>query len=190
MSKELETSRKCIVSGKVMEVEGLLRFAEVDGMIIPDFNKKFPGKGVYVENSVSALKKAVEKKLFSKFYKKNLNETTDLVEQVQKILKKKGLDSINFSRKAGVLITGFEKVREVIIHDKAAFILEASDAGEDGTKKILSLAKTLEIFSLYTIEELDKALDKTNTVHVAFKKSPMAKTVYKDFNKLSNFLKN
>lgn len=173
-----------------MEVENLLRFAEVEGMLIPDFNKKFPGKGVYVENSVSVLKKAIEKKLFSKFYKKNLNEKEELVEQVQNILKKKGLESINFSKKAGVLITGFEKVRDVIIHDKVAFLLQATDSGEDGRKKISSLAKTLEIFSLYTIEELDKALDKTNTVHVAFKKSPMAKTVHRDFNKLRSFLEN
>ncbi|MDD4555946.1 MAG: DUF448 domain-containing protein [Alphaproteobacteria bacterium] len=190
MTRELDTTRKSIVSGEVKEIEHLLRFTEAEGLLIPDFQKKFAGKGVYVENSISTLKKAIEKKLFSKFYKKNLNENMELITQVEKIMKKKGLDSINISRKAGILITGFEKVREVIIHDKAAFLLEAKDAGDDGHNKIISLAKEIEIFSLYTIEELDRALDKTNTVHIAFKKSPMAKTVHKDFMKLKNFLEN
>lgn len=173
-----------------MEIENLLRFTEANNMVIPDFGKKFPGKGSYVEVSTSALKKAVERKLFSKFYKKNLHESEELIEQVTHILKKKGLDSINFSRKAGVLITGFEKVKDTIINDKASFILEATDAGDDGHKKILSLAKTTELFSLYTIEELDQALNKTNTVHVAFKKSTMANLARKDFNKLKSFLEN
>lgn len=190
MQRELDISRKCIVSGEVKEIENLLRFTEANNMIIPDFNKKLPGKGIYVENSITALKKAISKKLFSKVYRKNLNETEDIISQVIHLLKKKGLDSINFSKKAGVLITGFEKVKDVIVHNKVAFLLQATDAGEDGRKKMSSLAKNLEIFSLYTIEELDKALDKTNTVHVAFKRSPMANSTHNDLTKLQNFLNN
>ena len=41
---------------------------------------------------------------------------------------------------------------------------------------------------LYDVEELDKALDKVNTVHMAFLKSDMAKMVYNEFKRLNSFL--
>lgn len=179
--------RKCIVLGEIESKEDLLRFTEVDGKLVPDFSKKLSGRGVYVTNSLSVLKKAIDKKLFSKAFKKNLNEKEEVIEVVENILKKKGLESINLAKKAGVLITGFEKVKEVVVKQKAAFIIEAGDAGDDGRKKMLSLAKGLKIFSFYTIEELDKALDRVNTVHVAVKASKMADMVYGDLFKLEKF---
>ena len=50
------------------------------------------------------------------------------------------------------------------------------------------IAKDLKVFMLYEVEELDKALDRVNTVHVAFLKNDMAKMVYNDLNKLDKFL--
>ena len=70
---------------------------------------------------------------------------------------------------------------------KAAFLLEAKDGAADGCRKITSLAKDLKIFRLYDTEELDKALDKVNTVHAAFLKSEMADKVSSDFKRLESF---
>ena len=67
-------------------------------------------------------------------------------------------------------------------------MLEAKYAGEDGHEKLVSWAKNLEVFMLYGVEELDKALDRVNTVHVAFLKNDMAKMVYNDLKKLDEFL--
>lgn len=184
--KDLVT-RKCIVSGEILGKEELLRFVVLEGVLLPDFSKKLPGKGIYVKNSYLVLKQAIEKKNFSKVAKKNLGEKLEILEIVENLLKKKALDSINFAKKAGILITGFEKVRGLIISKRTAFLHEATDGGDDGHSKIVSLAKDLEIYSLYSIEELDKALDRTNTVHIAFTKSEMAKIVYKDFNRLKKF---
>lgn len=183
-----EVSRKCIVSNETFNKDELLRFVEIDGQIIPDLAKKLPGRGVYVTNSSNMLKKAIEKKLFSKALKKNVGENISLHEMVVNIVRNQGLSSVNIARKAGVLITGFEKVKNLIISGKAAFILEANDAGDDGHNRIVLLAKGLEVFTMYNIEELDKALNRVNTVHVAFKKSEMSNKVYKDFSKIRDFL--
>lgn len=188
MKKDSEI-RKCIVSGKPMEKEELLRFtATPDHRIVPDLKKKLPGVGVYVENAKTVLSAAVSKNLFSKALKQNLKTDPLLSEQVEQLLKKHGLNLISLSRKAGVLVTGFEKVCDSIKRDKIAFILEAKDAGGDGHNRILHLAKNLEIFGIYDVEELDAALDKTNTVHVAFAKGEMAKTVYNEFKRIEKFL--
>lgn len=94
---------------------------------------------------------------------------------VEQLLRKHALDAVSLARKAGVLVTGLEKVLEAIKKDKVAFVSEAKDAGDDGHQRIVLAARELEIFRLFDIEELDTALNKVNTVHAAFLKGEMAK---------------
>lgn len=107
---------------------------------------------------------------------------------VEQLLRKHALDAVSLARKAGVLVTGLEKVLEAIKKDKVAFVSEAKDAGDDGHQRIVLAARELEIFRLFDIEELDTALNKVNTVHAAFLKGEMAKMVHNEFNKLADFL--
>lgn len=188
MKQETE-ERKCIVTGEVKEKDELLRFTLIPGnIVVPDFKKKLPGRGLYVSNSKQVLDTAVKKNYFAKATKGRGRADANLVDLVENLLKKKGLETINLARKAGDLVTGFEKVREVLGKGKAAFILEASDAGADGHEKMLAQAKGLDVFVLYSSEELDKALDKVNTVHAAFIKSEMSKAVYKELKRYEQFL--
>jgi len=141
-----DITRKCIVSGEVRDKDLLLRFVLTpDGVVVPDFGKKLPGKGVYVCAYRSALKKAIEKGLFSKALKVKAKADDSLLEMSENILRKKGLESINLARKAGILITGFEKVIEAAKRSKLAFVVEANDAGKDGHNRILSVGKDLEV---------------------------------------------
>ena len=70
MVKELET-RKCVISGEVLNKEYLLRFVTLkDGTMLPDFNKKIDGRGFYVSNSKKLLLSLVEKHPFNKILHK------------------------------------------------------------------------------------------------------------------------
>ena len=70
---EKETERRCIVSGKVKPAAELLRFVKTeDSRLVPDFNKKIPGRGLYVTNSRKMLKTALDKNLFVKSIHQNL----------------------------------------------------------------------------------------------------------------------
>ena len=107
MKQETE-NRKCIVCGEVKEKELLLRFTLApDNQVVPDFKKKLPGKGIYVSVSKTALQKAVEKNLFAKAVKKNAKVSAELVQTVENILRKKGLESMCLANYAGVFVTGF-----------------------------------------------------------------------------------
>lgn len=184
-----ETTRKCIVSGNLLNKEQLLRFVALpDGSIIPDFKKKLSGKGVYVSISQSKLSKAIKDNLFAKALKKKVKPTFGLETMVENILRSSALHSISLARKAGCLITGMDKVTEAIKKKRVQFIMEASDAGSDGTEKITRLAGDIPIYRLFTTEELDQALDKINTVHLAFTKSEMSQAVSREFEKLNQFL--
>ena len=184
-----EETRKCIVCGETLPKENLLRFTLTpDNQIVPDFKKKLPGKGVWVKNSKKSLSIAVEKNLFAKVLKTKANVSQDLVETVQKLLQKRALDAISLARKAGVLVTGFEKVCDALKKNKAAFVLEAKDAGHDGHDRIMNMAKNLQVFHTFNREELDKELDKVNTVHVAFLHGEMANAVKSEISRLEDFL--
>ena len=110
---EKETERKCIATGLVKPQNELLRFVKTEGgELIPDFNKKFAGKGIYVSVSRQALQKALLKNLFAKATRGHVKIQDNLPEMVEQLLRKKSLDSLNLARKAGALVTGFEKVKE------------------------------------------------------------------------------
>lgn len=110
-----DTNRKCIVTGNVIDKSGLLRFTVTpDRLVVPDFKKKLPGKGIYVTNSRRLLQKAIEKNLFAKAAKQKAKVAPELDLMVEQLLRKHALDAVSLARKAGVLVTGLEKVLEAI----------------------------------------------------------------------------
>ena len=182
--------RKCIVTGEIKEKSQLLRFVITpDKQIGPDFYKKLPGKGVYVSSSYDVLQQAIAKNVFSKVLKKNVKVSADLLQIVENILHKNALNAISLAKKAGNTVIGMDKVLEALKAGKVQFILEATDAGDDGQKKLSHYTENMQVYRLFSVEELDKALDKGNTVYLAFLKQEMSKMVQDNFEKLSTFLK-
>lgn len=188
MLKELET-RKCVVSGDVMPKEMLLRFTVLpDGRLLPDFAKKFGGRGIYVSNSKKLLESMTVKHRLNKVLHRNVVVEASLPQTVESLLAEKGLQALNLARKAGDLVLGFEKVRECVLNGRAAFIVEAIDAGTDGKQKISELAKELEKIAIYDTAALDKTLDRENTVYLAVKKGQTERMVYAALKKYQTFL--
>lgn len=189
MTREL-IERKCILEGVVKPEGELLRFVELNNELLPDFNKKLPGKGMYITCNRLSLVKALDKKLFHKVSRHNLKVAEDFIDIVGGLLKQKALESLNIARKSGILISGFEKLKEAIKKDKVEFVIEASNAGSDGKEKVALLAKNIEIFNLFSIDELDIALNKENTVYIAILKGDTSKMVYNSLKKYQNFYHN
>lgn len=188
MQKELET-RKCIITGEIKPKNELLRFTLLkNGDFIPDFNKKFSGKGIYVSNSKSILEKAFKTVKIGKILHCNVNPYPDLAELIEKMLASKGLEALNLARKSGNLILGFEKVKDCILKNKAAFVVEAADAGADGKEKMNALCKNIEKFVLYDSGTLDKAFNHDTTVYLAVLKSEISAMVYENLKRYENYL--
>ena len=188
MAKELET-RKCVISGEILNKDELLRFVTLkDGTMLPDFNKKIDGHGFYVANSKKLLQSLSKKHPFNKILHKKVEYAENMPEIVEGILAKKGLDALNLARKAGDLVLGFEKVKELIIKGRAAFVIEATDAGADGRQKIAELSANLEKFTLYDTETLSTAFDRENTVYLAVKKGKMSDMVRLALKRYQTFL--
>lgn len=188
MTKETEM-RKCVLTGNVKPKDELLRFILLpDGTVVPDFNKKLAGHGFYISNSKKLLTELTVKNPLNKILHTKTMINENLPEMVEQILRKKGLDTVNLARKAGDLVLGLEKVKDIIARGKAAFVIEANDAGDDGKQKIAAMAKDLEQYDLYDIATLSKALGRENTVYLAVKNTPMSKAVRLAFKRYQTFL--
>ena len=188
MAKETEV-RKCVLTGEVKPKDELLRFILLrDGTVLPDFNKKLDGHGFYISNSKKLLEGLTVKNPLNKILHTKTVVNEDLPQMVEQILRTAGLNAVNLARKSGDLILGLEKVKDIIAKGKAAFVIEASDAGDDGKQKIAAMAKDVEKYGLYDVATLSKALNRENTVYLAVKNTPMSKMVGLALKRYQTFL--
>ena len=184
--------RRDIVSGEVMDEDGLIRFvAGPDGVVTPDLARKLPGRGMWVAADRASVAAAAKKGLFARSAKAKLSASPDLPDQVEALLRRRVLDGLGLAKRAGDLISGFEKVASAVNAGKAAWVIEAADGAADGRRKILNVArrspKPPQIFGLFAAEELGLALGGENVIHTAFLAGRGAGRWTEDVWKLAGF---
>ena len=184
--------RRDIVSGQVMDEAALVRFvAGPGGLVVPDLARKLPGRGLWVAADRASVEAAVKKGAFSRAAKAKLAASADLAEQVETLLRRRLLDGLGLAKRAGELISGFEKVASTLNAGKAAWLIEASDGAADGRRKILNVAlkspKPPQLCGLFDAEELGLALGAENVIHTAFLAGRGADRWTNDVRRLSGF---
>jgi predicted RNA-binding protein YlxR (DUF448 family) len=189
---EAARERRDIVTGSVMEESRLIRFvAGPDGMVIPDLGRRLPGRGLWVAADRASVETAGRKGMFSRAAKRRLTAPADLAVQVEALLMKRLLSGLGLARKAGELISGFEKVQIAIVAGKAAFVVEALDGGADGRRKIRGVfhrsPRETRLIGLFSSEELGLALGGDNVIHTAFLAGRGAEGWACDIERLAGF---
>lgn len=165
--------RRDLVTGEVMAEERLIRFVVgPDSTVVPDLARKLPGRGMWVAADRLSVATAARKSLFARSAKTKLTASVDLAEQVEALLARRVLDSLGLAKRAGDLVSGFEKVAAALTAGRAAWLVEASDGAPDGRRKILAAArkspKPPHLMGVYTALELGLALGRENVIHTAF----------------------
>jgi predicted RNA-binding protein YlxR (DUF448 family) len=156
-----------------MDEARLIRFVEgPHGVIVPDLGRQLPGRGVWVSAERAAIERARKQGLFARALKKKVQVVDDLCDQIETLLMRRLRSSLGLARKAGDLVTGFEKTQSAILADRAAFIIEALDGAVDGRRKLADArrrtASSARPIGLFTSSELGLALGAENVVHLAF----------------------
>ena len=108
-----------------------------------------------------------------------------------KDLRRRVLDGLGLAKRAGDLISGFEKVAAALSAGKAAWLIEAADGAADGRRKISNVARKSpnppQVLGLFTAEELGLALGGENVIHTAFLAGRGAGRWTEDVRKLAGF---
>ena len=134
--------RKCILTGKHATRDSLLRLAiSADGLVLPDPHAKAPGRGAWIGVTRAELESALAKgqlkgALGRAFKGAKLEIPADLPAMAEQALTKLLLDRLGLELRAGHLVLGTSRIEEQARTRRTELLLHASDASEDGRKKL------------------------------------------------------
>lgn len=182
-----EPERSCIVTREAKAKEGLIRFVvSPKGELVADLAGKLPGRGIYVSCSKLLMAEAIAKKLFSRAAQEQVSIPEGFLEKTELQLRQRVADALSLARKAGQVLTGFEKVEEALHSGQVAALVHASDAGDDGVKKLKT--EDIPVFQLLPREMLSQVLGRENAVHVAVTHGPAAELFIESARRFALFI--
>ena len=78
----------------------------------------------------------MRQKAFAKSLKRQVSVPADLPDLVERLMARRLAEALSIANKAGLVVTGFAKVEELIARERAAVLLHAADAAADGVAKL------------------------------------------------------
>jgi predicted RNA-binding protein YlxR (DUF448 family) len=182
-----EPERSCIVTREVKPKEELIRFVvSPDGVLVPDLSGKLPGRGLYTVCSKLTVIEAIAKKAFNRAAGAPVTIPENLAETVQNQLQRRAADALSLARKAGQVVTGFEKVDETVKRGDAAALIHASDASDDGVRKLRDAE--IPVFRELSRDLLNEVLGRENAVHAAVTHGPAAEFFIQSARRFALFI--
>ncbi len=194
--------RKCILSGDRAPREALLRLAvSPDGEVLPDVHARAPGRGAWIGVDRAALEKAIadgklKGAMARAFRGAPLVIPALLPELIETALLRALTDRLGLEMRAGLLATGSDRIAEQARAGKVRWLGHASDAGEDGCRKLdqaWRVGSEAEGRGLHGARlpldraALSVALGRDNVVHMALTQAAAADRVASLISRLERF---
>lgn len=171
---EASPERFCAVTRTHADPADLIRFVlSPDGAVVPDLERRLPGRGVWVGLNKALVEKAAKANVFARSLKTRADVTLDLADRVDALLVKRLSATLAFANKAGLVTAGFEKVMAAIDKNLVAAIVHGSEAAEDGRSKIDRKFKAVRgasgkdapIIDLLGVDQISLAIGRGSVVH-------------------------
>jgi predicted RNA-binding protein YlxR (DUF448 family) len=167
--------RLCIASRTVRPIDEMIRFViGPEDVVVPDLQRRLPGRGVWVTATRDLLAVAVKRNAFAKGFKRPVRASPDLVALTDQLLERAALGSLAMARKAGLIEAGFARVEFAIAQGHIAALIHAADAAPDGVRKLATAARrhlgaavALPVVTAFSSAQLDLALGRSNVIHAA-----------------------
>lgn len=163
----------------------MLRFVRhpESGQLIPDIERKLPGRGVWLLARREIVTEAIKRKAFERHLKKPTVVSSTLVDEIEKSLERQVLDGLSLAKKAGCLITGFDTLDRALREKgkKWALLWHAEDAAEDGCRKLDRVLKAIHpktpIVKRLPSEVISAVLGHSLIMHLCVEEKLGAKTL-------------
>jgi len=191
--------RSCILTRRTAPREELIRLAlGPDSQVAPDVRARAPGRGAWIGVGRQALDEANTKgklkgALARAFKTGTVEIPADLGERIELALRQQVLDRLGLEARGGTLINGSEKVEIAARQGKVHLLIHASDAGEDGNRRLDQAWRVGggEKAGLVFPENrtiLSMALGRENVVHIALTDAAAARRVLHAINRWRAFI--
>jgi len=188
--------RQCAVTREVAGADALIRFVlSPTGAIVPDLEKRLPGRGVWVTARRDIVAKAVASKAFARSLKEPVDVPPDLADRVDGLLLRRFMDTLSLANKAGQVVAGFQQVDAALEKGTVAILLHGSDAALDGRRKLGRKFKAIQASSgrpapvaeTLSIDEISLAIGRPSVVHAALTPGGLAERFLRDWERLSRY---
>jgi len=140
---------------------------------VPDLARRLPGRGVWVSASQDQVAKAVKAKAFARSLKQQVDVDADLAERVGHLIERRVIDALALANKAGLVVTGFERIDSRLPAGDVAALVHGSDASADGAAKLDRRFRSIgngdecSVVAPLTVEQMSLAIGRPNVVHAA-----------------------
>ena len=188
--------RLCAVTRRSLDPKELIRFVLApDGTIVPDLDRRLPGRGVWVGCARRLVEEAVAKKVFAKSLKMRAEAAPDLAQRVEDLFVKRVMGTLSLANKAGLAVAGFEKVFAALDKGPVAAVLHGADAAADGRSKIDRKYKAIQgsrglpaaIVDVLTIAQMSLAIGRGSVVHAALTPGGLSDRFLEDAERLTRY---
>jgi hypothetical protein len=166
--------RRCAVTRVQRSKDDLIRFVlGPDGTVVPDLKEKLPGRGVWLTAAHDTVGQAVKRKAFGRALKAEARAPEGLADQVGALLTEAALQAFGMANKAGEVVFGHIKVEDALSKGGVIALVHASDAAEDGCRKLDGKAlgttqgRGFPTVRAFSADELSLASGRPNVIHAA-----------------------
>ena len=191
--------RHCALTRELKPVDEMLRFVLGPGShVVPDVKRRLPGRGLWITGTRAAVEEAVKRNVFARGFKQDVRVAADLPHRRNRCSSARRSMRWRSPAKAAAWSSGFAKVEAAIAQDDIAALIHASDAADDGTRKLNAGLAALQrkmaekpretaIIDLFSGGQLDLALNRPNVVHAALLGGPGSETFLARVARLQRF---
>ncbi len=195
--------RKCILSGEHASRDALLRLAiSPDGDVLPDVMARAPGRGAWIgvpraELEVAITKGKLKGALARAFKGAVLTIPADLPDRIEAAMMRNFTDRLGLEQRAGKLLMGSDRIAEKARSGRVAWLAHASDASEDGSRKLdqaWRVGEEAEGSGMAGLRlpldraALSVALGRENVVHLALTDKAAAERLSSSLARLLHFI--
>lgn len=164
----LGPQRRCIATGTVADQDALLRFVVAPtGALVPDLQRRLPGRGLYLMPTRVAIDTALKKRAFARAARRPVEAPDDLGDRLEALVVARALELIGLARRAGQAVVGYDQVAAWLKAGRAQLLLQAADGAPNGRARLATLAGDRPVVELLRAAELAQPFGRDHVVHVA-----------------------
>lgn len=180
--------RRCLATGDRRPVSELIRFVVgPDNSVVPDVVGNLPGRGLWLSARRDVVNTASDKGLFARAAKCKVSVPAGLADELEYQIVRRCVDVLGLARRAGQVVTGFEKVSQWLKAGRGGLLITAADCGADGQNKLQGLGSGLYRFTVLDRGELGRAFGRDQVVHAALQSGRLADRLVEEQGRLVGF---
>lgn len=188
--------RTCIACRETREQSDLLRFVlSPDGMLVPDLMHKLPGRGAYTCLNEACIRKACERKQFSRAFRVDsvTADADELRATILRCMEDRIASYLALANKAGKVVSGSDQVAEFLrkVSPAKRMVFLAADISDDIGQRIRTLAElnNVDCVTLFDKERYGELLGKGLRSVVAVRGDGFVNTLTMEIERYGNFLR-